>query len=301
MATPRKTAAEKAAEQPTPPEQQQGVADKPAPEEVQKAAQPPNIVEALSRVREEVGAVRKAQQAPGNIGGYQFRGIDAVVNATAGALNRHRVVVMPEVLSVERATTPTKQGGTMLNTYVLIRYTFHGPAGDYLSATVLGEGSDPGDKSGAKAQSVAMRVALLQALNLPTDDPDPDMENYERAGAQQQREQAPPPENVQAVLRRWHAMKDTRVKQQVQFLWGQSQVDLPNGPLNVTADTADEALAIFDAAEARVAEVRATEEAHAARQQQATQDTGEHTPTAAEVEQAVQADRRMVQEAVDPQ
>jgi hypothetical protein len=40
---------------------------------------------------------------------------------------------------------------------------------------------DSGDKATAKAMSVAMRTALLQALCLPTDEPDPDATSYERA------------------------------------------------------------------------------------------------------------------------
>lgn len=144
----------------------------------------PTVVQALSAVMADVRAVGKDSQAPGNIGGYQFRGVDAVVNAVGPALRRHGVVVMPEVLDVQRATTTTKAGGSMLNVYVRTQFTFHGPAGDSMSCVVLGEAADAGDKASSKAQSVALRVALLQALTLPTDEPDPDSQGYERAGAE---------------------------------------------------------------------------------------------------------------------
>ena len=42
---------------------------------------------------------------------------------------------------------------------------------------------DSGDKATAKAMSVAFRTALLQALALPTDEPDPDSQSYERSSA----------------------------------------------------------------------------------------------------------------------
>jgi hypothetical protein len=45
---------------------------------------------------------------------------------------------------------------------------------------------DSGDKAAPKAMSVAYRIALLQALNLPTDDADPDSQSYERSPRQQQ-------------------------------------------------------------------------------------------------------------------
>jgi hypothetical protein len=48
---------------------------------------------------------------------------------------------------------------------------------------VLGEAMDSGDKAVAKAMSVAFRIALLQALALPTDEPDPDSYSYERSEA----------------------------------------------------------------------------------------------------------------------
>ncbi len=40
---------------------------------------------------------------------------------------------------------------------------------------------DGGDKATAKAMSVAFRIALLQALALPTSEPDPDSSSYERS------------------------------------------------------------------------------------------------------------------------
>lgn len=145
----------------------------------------PTIIQALNAARAEVGAVRKDSKADPKLGGYQFRGVDAVVNATSGILAKHGVLVVPEVLAVERATTQSRQGASMLNVYVTTRFTFYGPAGDSVSATVLGEAADAGDKATAKAQSVALRVALLQTLLLPTDDVDPDAEGYQRAGRQE--------------------------------------------------------------------------------------------------------------------
>lgn len=134
----------------------------------------------LARVSRDVGAVRKTQTAPGNIGGFQFRGVDAVVNAVHPHLTAAGVVLLPEVLEHVRESVPRKGGGVMMNVTVRVRFTFHGPAGDSLSLVTLGEAADAGDKASSKAQSVALRVALLQALLLPTDDPDPDTQGYER-------------------------------------------------------------------------------------------------------------------------
>ena len=40
---------------------------------------------------------------------------------------------------------------------------------------------DVGDKGTPKAMSVAYRIVLLQMLCIPTDEPDPDSQSYERA------------------------------------------------------------------------------------------------------------------------
>jgi hypothetical protein len=66
---------------------------------------------------------------------------------------------------------------------VKVTYTFIGANGDSIKATVVGEAMDAGDKATAKAMSVAFRTALLQALSLPTDEPDPDSSSYERSSA----------------------------------------------------------------------------------------------------------------------
>jgi hypothetical protein len=50
----------------------------------------------------------------------------------------------------------------------------------------MGEAADAGDKSMSKAQSVAYRTFLLEALNVPTGQPDPDSESHERAAGPQQ-------------------------------------------------------------------------------------------------------------------
>lgn len=143
----------------------------------------PPIATLLSRVMADVGAVSKDEFNAGQK--FNFRGVDAVVNAVSPALRRHGVVVAPKLLTVERTTSPTRNSGTVNNVYVTVRYRFHGPAGDHLDATVAAESFDSGDKATAKAMSVAYRTALLQALCLPTDDPtDPDEHQYERGPAQ---------------------------------------------------------------------------------------------------------------------
>lgn len=141
----------------------------------------PSIQVALNKVKSDIGAVGKAER--NNAQGFNFRGIDAVVNAAAPHLNAHGVITVPEVLETTYETVEIGQKRTAMGHVVLkVRYHFYGPAGDCISATVASESMDSGDKAMAKAMSVAYRIALLQVLNLPTCEPDPDSESYERSG-----------------------------------------------------------------------------------------------------------------------
>jgi hypothetical protein len=140
----------------------------------------PTIVEALAAVMEDVRAVRKGDRntAPGQ--NYMFRGIDAVMNAAGPALRKHGVIVVPMCESATYRDVQTSTGKPSRECTVTVRYRFHGPAGDSIDCVVPGESMDSGDKGTAKAMSVAFRIALLQALCLPTDDADPDSQTYER-------------------------------------------------------------------------------------------------------------------------
>lgn len=139
-----------------------------------------SIVEALSAVMADVRAVAKTDR--NNHQNFDFRGIDAVVNAVGPALRNHEVVVVPTVEDVTYQDVTTSTGKAANACRVVVTYTFwHGS--ESLPVSVAAEAWDHGDKATPKAMSVAFRTALLQALALPTDEPDPDSHSYER-GAQ---------------------------------------------------------------------------------------------------------------------
>jgi hypothetical protein len=143
-----------------------------------------NLPTVLARVATQVGSVGKDQVNQHQK--FNFRGIDAVVNAAAGPLHAAGVVVMPELVSLEHGIEEVGARKSRMNVVrVIVTYRFYGPAGDSLAATVPGEAMDSGDKATSKAMSVAFRTALLQALTLPTDEPDPDADSYELSAVQE--------------------------------------------------------------------------------------------------------------------
>lgn len=139
------------------------------------------VHEAMRAVRRDVGAVRKTDTNTQQ--GYNFRGIDAVVQALAVPLDRHGVIVSPgQVLRFDHGTVEVGSRRTpMSHVTVLVEYLIVGPAGDTFAVQAPGEAMDSGDKATAKAMSVALRTAMLQAFMLPTDDPDPDSHTYQRS------------------------------------------------------------------------------------------------------------------------
>jgi hypothetical protein len=139
-----------------------------------------SIAQALNEVMKEVGAVKKNDRNASQ--GFNFRGIDAVVNAVSPALQKYGVIVVPSVEDYEYASVEIGKNRTVMgHVKVKVTYTFIGAGGDAIKATVVGEAMDSGDKATAKAMSVAFRTALLQTLSLPTDEPDPDSQSYERS------------------------------------------------------------------------------------------------------------------------
>lgn len=138
------------------------------------------VVVAVSRVMRDVQAVgkgdRNAQQ------GYNFRGVDAVVNAVGPKLRQHGVVILPYAVETSYRDVTTSTGKPSRECTVTVKYRIYGPAGDYLECETPGESMDFGDKGAPKAMSVAYRIALIQALCLPTHEPDPDAQAYERGG-----------------------------------------------------------------------------------------------------------------------
>lgn len=139
-----------------------------------------SVYEAWNAVMQHVQQVGKTDYNEAQK--FSFRGVDAVVNAVGPALREHGVIVAPDEIIESTATeyTTGRYDTRMVNRVVRVRWSVIGPAGDSFTGESVGEAADAGDKAMSKAQSVAYRVFLLQALCIPTGDPDPDSESHER-------------------------------------------------------------------------------------------------------------------------
>ena len=134
-----------------------------------------NIYESITAIMQEgysIGKEKRNQQQ-----GFLYRGIDDVMNTFQPLLSKYRVFCVPEVLSAQREERQTNKGGLLLYSVLTIRYTFYAEDGSSVSAVVIGEGMDSGDKASNKAMAVGMKYAMFQTFCIPTEemrDADPD-------------------------------------------------------------------------------------------------------------------------------
>lgn len=137
-----------------------------------------NIFESISAVMAEVGAVGK--NSKNNQQNFMYRGVDAVMNALSPALTKCKVFVVPEVLEQTREERITAKGALLIYSICKIKFTFYAEDGTSISATVIGEGMDSGDKATNKAMSIAFKYACFQVFCIPTEEMvDPDAECHE--------------------------------------------------------------------------------------------------------------------------
>lgn len=146
--------------------------------EVSEVTEKKNIYQSIAAVMGEIGAVGKTSKNQQQ--GFMYRGIDAVMNALQPALIKYGVFVVPEILEQTREERVNAKGTTLIYSICKIRYTFYAEDGSSISATVIGEGMDTGDKATNKAMSIAFKYACFQVFCIPTEEMvDPDAEVHE--------------------------------------------------------------------------------------------------------------------------
>lgn len=141
-----------------------------------------NIFQALSLVMNGVRAIGKTKRNKSQ--GYQFRGIDDLMNAAGPEFRKYGIVVLTSIQEKEYDQVPV--GKSMwVQCRLTVAYTFAcGPDSDQqVTVRVCAEALDNSDKATTKAYSYALRTALSQVLCVPTEeDQDPDYETPERGG-----------------------------------------------------------------------------------------------------------------------
>ena len=141
------------------------------------------IFKALSNVQADLARKGIAKTDKNAHDGYQFRGIDAVLNTLAPIFAEHGLILMPAVVESEIRTIQTTNGKPMNHCKVKMEFTFYDAHGDEVTKPFHGEGMDRGDKSLNKACTAAYKYFLFETFTIPVEGtPDADSESHEVSG-----------------------------------------------------------------------------------------------------------------------
>ena len=157
-----------------------------------------NIYESIAAILNEKAAVKKDSKNEAQR--YMFRGIDAVMNVFNPLLAKHKVFVVPTVMDMTREERLNKSGTVLIYTVLTVQYAFYAEDGSFITAVVMGEGMDSGDKSVNKAMSAAYKYAMFQVFCVPTEEMiDSEVDSHEvmakaPANEKQKKESEPEPD-----------------------------------------------------------------------------------------------------------
>jgi hypothetical protein len=127
---------------------------------------PQSIYKIIPLIMGEVGAIEKNRKNKEQ--NYSFRGIDDAYFAFQPLFAKHGLFVMPTVLEQKREERATRSGGVLTYTILTVKHTFYASDGSSLECITVGEAMDTADKSSNKAESAAMKYALLEVFCVPT-------------------------------------------------------------------------------------------------------------------------------------
>ena len=134
-----------------------------------------NIYQSITDIMSESISISKDKKNQQQ--GFMYRGIDDVMNTFYPLFAKHKVFIVPEVLEQVREERVSGKGNNLIYSILKVRYTFYAEDGSSVSAVVIGEGMDSGDKASNKAMAIAMKYAMFQVFCIPTEEmPDPDAE-----------------------------------------------------------------------------------------------------------------------------
>jgi hypothetical protein len=149
------------------------------------------IFPAMLAVMADVKAIEKGRRNEQQ--GFNFRGIEDILNELHDICARHGVFALPQVQEREATHRQTRSNTSLWTEHHRVRYTFWAGDGSHVDAEVWGEGTDSADKATAKAYTSAFKTLLIQAFQIPT----ADAEDADRSA--EESAPAPPPKEPRSM------------------------------------------------------------------------------------------------------
>lgn len=122
------------------------------------------LVKVAQRIAQEgIGKTRKNSQQ-----GYNFRGVDEVMNAFSPILAEEGLYMRPAFSEREVVERASKNGGVLFSVSLKGEFTFSDDSGDTVTVgPFYGEAMDSADKATNKAMAVAFKYAMFQTFCVP--------------------------------------------------------------------------------------------------------------------------------------
>lgn len=162
------------------------------------------IIEKMHKIQSELPRLAKDGDFDGGAVQYKFLAVDDVVKAVRPLMNKHGVVMTPQVCESRIEVLRGEASGARppkekIHLFLTVDYTFHDAEdGSNYSIRVVGEAADGGDKGVRKAMTSAQKIALIQAFSIETGEPD----EHELSDPGADDVQAPEPAAVQQAKRK---------------------------------------------------------------------------------------------------
>ena len=130
------------------------------------------IYSKMAKILAGIGSVGKDSRNTQQ--GFNFRGIDSMINAVHSVLKANEVFVTTDILDkkseIREVTRSNGKPGVDKIVELTVKYTFWAEDGSSVSSIIASEGLDSGDKATNKALSAALKYALIQTFQVPTQD-----------------------------------------------------------------------------------------------------------------------------------
>lgn len=129
------------------------------------------VYQAIAEVAAELATRGISKDSRNQAQGFNFRGIDAVYNALAPLLAKHKLCILPRCISREYVERTNAKGNALF--YVTVQAEFDlvsAEDGSKHTVSTFGEAMDSGDKATNKAMSAAYKYAAFQTFCIPTEE-----------------------------------------------------------------------------------------------------------------------------------
>lgn len=151
------------------------------------------VYRAIARVSAQLAQEGIAKTRKNSGQGFNFRGIDEILNTLAPILAMNELVIIPRVTNLEKTEKQSRNGGALFSVSLRMEFDLiSAKDGSKHTAVVEGEAMDSGDKATNKAMSIAYKYMAILTFCIPTEgEHDPDEYSHEVSQQEKAKDYSP--------------------------------------------------------------------------------------------------------------